>query len=280
MSDFRPQALTKIQNVLKESYINALKSEFIINNTHPEDLPVNIDDDKGVLEFWDNHEGKFYEVKFEDNLDGILWNATQELISEINSSVIHLNQSQKTRYWNLISSTFENIERQNQSLFKQFPVCSNPKNHILRHLEKNFDYSPVSKFYDNSYFTYKESKYEINDFRRVYKFLAKEYFIDDEITYDEFFSVFNDKETTCKITFNCETPVIISILEGIKLFFNDFTPKRIAESARFFTKPGKFKQSTPITVSIYNTNIKRGKKPGIISKKKMIQEFFSDNFPD
>jgi hypothetical protein len=280
MSDFLPKALLNIQNLIKEKNVNRLKSEFIQDNSHPENLPINIDEEKGFLEFWNDHSEKFYKLKFEDYLDGILWNATQELISEINSSDINLNQLQKIKYWSLICSTFENIEKNNQPLFMQFPICKKPMDQVLNHLKNYFCYNPVSKFSDNSLFTFKDSKYKLAQFETVYDFLTTEYFIDAEIiTFKEFFSVFNDEKTTNTIVFNCETPVIIEILEQIKIFFEDFTRKRIAESARFFTKPGTSKQRTPITVSIYNTNIKRGKKQEIVTNKKKIQQFFLQNFP-
>lgn len=85
-------------------------------------------------------------------------------------------------------------------------------------------------------------------------------------------------ETNKSLVFNCETPIIISILENLKSFFTDLTRKKIEDSARFFTKNGVNKPSKPITVNIYQTNLKRGKKPELIKSLEEIRVFFSENF--
>lgn len=280
MEIFQPKAIVDLQNTLSTNNIERLKSEFVRKNYHPEDPPLDINQEKGIFYCYDSHSDSEYELKFEDSLSKILLHQTNKLKSEIDQSNILLNSNKKKRYWQDIINAFEYIQNKNQAVFDLFPVSFKPQETIKKYLFEKYHFNPLSQFEGVSFFTVKR-RYSLNDFESIYDFLTNEMFIDDEIhSFEDFKSVFNDIETNSSLTFNCETPLIIRILEKMKPMFSDFTTKKIEESGRFLTKQRKNKLSKPITVSIYNSNKKRGTKPELIKNLEKISNFFDSNFPN
>lgn len=280
MEIFQPKAIVDLQNTLSTNNIERLKSEFVRKNYHPEDPPLDINQEKGILYCYNSHSDSEYELKFEDSLSQILLHQTNKLKSEIDQSNILLNSNKKKRYWQDIINAFEYIQKKNQDVFDLFPVCYKPQETIKNYLSEKYQFNPISQFEGASFFTIKP-RYNQADLRRVYNFITEELFLDDEShSFEDFMSVFNDIETNSLLAFNCETPLIVRILEHMKPMFSDFTTKRIDESGRFFTKKGESKLSKPITANIYYSNKKRGKKPQLKKDLEKIEGFFNSNFPN
>lgn len=279
MEQFESKVIIELENLLSSKRIQILKSDFIKKNLSKEDPPLDIDSQKGVLYFYNSHDDYQYEIKFEDYLSKILFQKTNQLKSEIQDSNILLSNGEKKRYWQSILETFKYTQDCNQDTYDLFPVCYKPNEVIQKYLNNKYQYNPISQFEGSSYFTLKP-KYSLNDLKKIFEFLTDELFLDDEIySFDDFTSVFNDLDTKIYLSFNCETSIIIRILDKIIPLFTDLTIKRIEESGRFLTKKTDNKPSKPITTSIYYTNRNRGNKPQIINNIRKIENFFSSNFP-
>lgn len=280
MKKFNPTALVELQNLLSVKNIERMRDDFIKKSIDPDESPYEIDYEKGLVYYFDGHKGRLVPYKFENTLKKNLWKHTNNLKSEIDTSSSLLNNKEKIKYWQSILNSFEYIQEESQSVFEIFPICNKPKETIQEYLAKKYKYNPISQFKGVSFFTLKP-KYSNSDLQKIYIFITSELFLDDEIySFEDFKSVFDESETKNKLVFNCETPIIINILDNLKHLFTDFTRNRIEESGRFLTKPGIKKCSNLINVGIYQSNLKRGKKPELLKNIQKVKDFFNRNFPN
>ncbi|TXD47780.1 hypothetical protein [Polaribacter sp. IC073] len=278
MDKFNPVAIIELENFLIDKNIERLKTNFIKRNFCNEDKPENIDYEKGILYHYDSYKNDLVSTKFEDFLKEELWSITNNIKSEIDLSNALLNNKEKTKYWQSISISFDYIKTRNTTVFDLFPVCYKPQETIIEYLQNKYQYDSLSLFEGVSFFTIKP-KYTKIDLKKIYTFITEELFLDDEIySFDDFVSVFFEEKTNQTLVFNCETPVIVNILDNVKLLFTDLTRKRIEESARFLTKPGAKKASKIITVNNYQSSLNRAKKPELTLNIKKVKHFFKNNF--
>ncbi len=277
MSDFKPIAIIKLQNLLSSEKIEQLKSKFI--REHNIEEFRGLKKDKGIILLQGNN--RLIEVKFEDELKEILLQATDDLKAEIKQANIELSNPKKIKYFNLVLNGLNSIKERNIETFKIFPICYKPQELIEKHLKEEYMFSQISQL-NNSYFTLKP-KYKRKDLQKIYDFITIEGYIDDEIvSFDDFQSVLFEKETQIRLPFNCASPLIICILKHLlSPLFTDFSRKRIIESGRFITKSTKKKKGVPISESIYDTNLSRLSKltkDQDLRDKSKIDNFFKENF--
>lgn len=253
--------------------IERLKKNFFKSNIQREDPSFNIDNERGVLYYFDSYIGKTVEKRFEDDLKELLWQATNDIKAEIDLSNILYTNKEKLNFWKTILKSFDYIQENNPEVISTFPISLKPFEEIKDYLERKYHFVQDSQFDLNSFFSLKP-KYKKEDLIKVFNFITDELYLDSEIfDFTDFYSVLNDKETEIKLTFNCSTEVMVCFLNELSNLFSDFTRKRIAESGRFLSK-----SNSVISTDNFNTTINRIKNKQNNELDK-VRGFFSENFP-
>ena len=218
MSEFKPKAIVKLQNFITSANIESLIKKFIKKKFHKENPPTDINYDKGILFYYNSDTDKSEEIRFEDELKKMLWNLTNEIKSEIDSSNFILTSKEKFKFWEAIIKSFDFIRNHNIEIISLFPVCVNPFKEIENYLEEKYKFSLASEFDKNNYFKIK-SKYLVSDLHKIYDFISGESYIDDELfSFSDFISVLFDKQTDVRLIFNCRTEIMVCILDSQPCF--------------------------------------------------------------
>ena len=262
-------AIINLQTILSEKYIEDLKTEFLKFYLHPDKDYYLSDEDKGIVFSHHAITNDVEYIRFENSyLDSKLWEATQNLKAEIDRFSVIYTSGRLNKYFKHIWDSFAYINETQSKIFIKFPVCTKPEMEIKKYLSSKYHFDnsiPENSF---SYFKPKISL-TITDLEKVYDFLIESEYLDDEIiTFEEFQSIFNDKETSSKIIFNCSTELASVILKEMTNLFLDFSPTSIEKSQRFFTK-----QNNVLTANnLYNSYRRITKKD--TSQKLKIETFF------
>ena len=251
MNEFNPKSIVLLQNTLSQKNIERLVRKFIDKKITAENYPDKLDEQKGILFFYDSYINDFIEVKFENELKEILWKITNNIKTEIDLSNTYLNNSEKLKFWNNILKSFDYINRNSIEVLSLFPVCKNPLEEIENYLSNKYQFTNKSIF-ESSYFTLKP-KYTQKDIQDIYNFITSELYLDDEsFNFQDFYSSLFNYDSDVKLIFNCSTEIMVTILNEFSKLFTDFSRKKIEESGRFRTK-----NNIPIKVDNINTTINR-----------------------
>ncbi|WP_317165372.1 DUF6617 family protein [Chryseobacterium fistulae] len=113
-----------------------------------------------------------------------------------------------------------------------------------------------------------------SDIEKVYDFLTDNDYLNEDITsYEDFYSVLNDLETSKTIRFSCPTTIANKIIDQMQRLFNDLTPTSIEESARFISKRG-------VIITTQNLYAVKSRTKDKSSKNYvLIESFFQEKFP-
>lgn len=278
MNKFSSQVIIEFQNFLSIDNIDKLKSNFIKKVISPGEQPDKLDFNRGIVYYKDGNLNKMSSFNFENELRKNLYKKTNDLKIEIDNFYLKDGSRPNIKYWQYILESFKYIEEVNKAVFDLFPVCYRPKEEIEKYLIEKYNFNSISQFEDVSFFTLKP-KYSLTDLKKVYNYITGELFLDDEIhSFEDFKSVFFDMQTRSTLVFNCSSSVIAVILDCMKVLFTDLTRKKIEESSRFLTKPGKTKESKVFKVENFNKSIERSKKGKMNIKTTPIKKFFESNF--
>lgn len=263
-----------LQNLMSFKNIERLKNEFINRYLQQDESDYSLSDfSKGILYYFDTIDGEIVVKKFEDELNEILWQTTNEIKSEIDLSNTFLTEKQKLKFWKSILKSFDYIQYKNPEVIDTFPISLKPFEEIKKYLEEKYSFMEKPQFDLNSYFSLK-SKYQRTDLEKIFDFITNEDYLNSELfDFTDFFSVLNDIETDIKLKFNCSTEVMVCFLNELSNLFSDLTRKRIAESGRFLSK-----SNTIISMDSFNTTISRIKNKQNNQLNK-VRQFFSENFP-
>ena len=223
MQRFNPICLVKIQNFITSSNIDALIKKFIKSKNFEEDPPYDLDIKAGIITYYDPDKDEYYEVKFVDKLNDILWNLANELKTEIDVSNTLLNVKERNKYWRTIFTTFNYIKETNLGLIRKFPVCLKPEEEIKKFLATKYNFDQPSQFDEDSFFRLKP-KYKTTDLENIYEFITDNLFLDDELySFEDFYAVLNDKDTKKQLVFNCKTQTLVCILNKLSNLFTNFS---------------------------------------------------------
>jgi hypothetical protein len=277
MGSFASNALVKVQNFITSHNIDILKAKFIKKEVHEENLPVDIDHESGVITYYDAFKNEYFEVKFVNKLETILWELTNELKAEIDASNIFLSSKAKVKYWQSVLDSFDYIKEKDPKIIERFPICLKVADEIKLYLESKYHFNQPSQFESGSYFTLKP-KYKIKDLKQIFQFLTENLYLDDELySYEDFYEVLNSMETRKILVFNCNTQALTCILDKFSDLFTDLSRRKIEESGRFFTKNTDNRPSALVTINILDTNMNRIKDKENYDLN-IIRKFFSDYF--
>lgn len=269
MDKFQPTVLVKLINFYNPKNIIGLKNSFIQQNINEDNIPFSTLEDNGVLSFYDSGDNRFYEKKFEDTLDPLLWNLTNELKAEIEQSNVLLSKKDRNSYWNRVIDVFETFLVEYKDIFELFPTLNKPKEEIEKYLSNKFNYEKLTNKSDFSYFELK-SGIPFSVLGKIYDFLIEDEYLNDEVvSEDDFKSVLNDIETTKLIKFNCNTIVASVILRELESFFSKLNFNEVENSQRFLSKQGNILSATNLYKSYSSSN-----KNHSIEKQK-IENFFN-----
>ncbi len=141
MSDFKPRAIIKLQNLLSSEKIEQLKSKFISKYNNEDFLGFHKEDgkEKGIIQIQGYNE--LIKVKFEDELEENLCQATNDLKTEIEQSNIFLNQEEQVNFFNSLLKSFEHSEKENKETFEKFKVCYKPQETIRLYLKEKYNFT-------------------------------------------------------------------------------------------------------------------------------------------
>lgn len=272
MEKFQSKAIVNLQNTLHAHNIEHLINRFIKKHFREEEQPIDINNSKGIISYYDSFNDKVEEIKFEKELNDLLWNITNDIKSEIDLSNVKLTNKERVKFWNNILKSFDYIEETNFDVISSFPICLKPSEEIKDYLNTKYQFNQRAQFDGGSYFTLKP-RYTRKDLENIFEFITIQGYLDDELyDFDDFNSSLFDKETEVKLTFNCKTQVLVCLLKEFSDLFLDFTIKKVSSSGRFLTKG-----NTVISESNYNTTVNRIKKLSNSDIDK-IKKFFSENF--
>jgi len=272
MDNFQSTAIVNLQNTLHDNNIEHLIKRFIKKHIREEEQPIEINKSKGIISYYDSIHDKVEEIKFENELNDLLWNITNDIKSEIDLSNVKLTNKERVKFWNNILKSFDYIEETHYDVISTFPICLKPSEEIKDYLNKKYQF-PLEK--DNngaSYFTLKP-KYSRRDLENIYDFIDDNLYLDaDEYSFEDFYSVLNYIDSKETIRFSTSTENIVCLLNEMSNLFTDLTRKKIEESERFKTKSGAI-----LSVSNYENTINRIKNKSN-SDLDSIRAFFSKNF--
>lgn len=263
--------LSTLQNILTFKKIEFLKESFIVNSIKKDEQPISINSEFGIIEYYDSYRKAFIVLNFENKLKELLWNETQSCKSSIDTSLILLNSIEQKKFIEYIKKTINYIENNESELLLKFPICTKPLEEITLYLSKKYKIN----FETNTNFNINESLFKVKSgilkrkFEKLYDITIEHGIIDDElISQETFISVFIDKETKEKITFNCKNGLTMMYLDTISVLFDNLTGKSIQNSSRFYTKGGK--------TSISETNYNKAKKDISEKESKILSDFIKD----
>jgi hypothetical protein len=272
MKEFNPTSIVLLQNTLSQKNIERLVKEFITEKLTPDNYPDRIDEQKGILFFYDSYKNDFTKVKFETRLKEILWEITNNIKNEIDLSNTYLTNNERVKFWVNILKSFDYINKNSTEVLSLFPICNKPFEEIENYLKSKYQFINISLF-ENSYFTLKP-KYTQKDIQDIYNYITSELYLDDEsFNIQDFNSSLFDYDSDVKLIFNCSTEIMVTILNELSILFTDFSRKKIEKSGRFITK-----NNTPIKVDNFNTTISRLRNGKYKKSNKdiyKITEFFS-----
>ena len=83
MDNFQSTAIVNLQNTLHTNNIEHLIKKFIRKHIREEEQPIDINKSKGIISYYNPIQDKVVEIKFEEELKGLLWNITNDIKSEI-----------------------------------------------------------------------------------------------------------------------------------------------------------------------------------------------------
>ncbi len=274
MEIFQPKSIISLQNLLSQEGIYKLKKTFIKENRMIDESSWQIeDDDRGIIAYYDSQDATWKNINFEDKLVETLELSVNDIKREIDFYSAKLEGREKIKFWYSILDSLEYIEEVNPFFKGLFPACSKALDEIESYLDVRYKFRKKSNFHSKSYFVLK-SEDHLKDLKKVYYFLCDEEYLDSEMyNFDEFSSVFSSRITEDKLIFECESKLIVCILDNMAFLFKNFKPTRIAQSGRFLTADKKVKKSTVInTVWYYRYRSRLKQLPDIDTQK--INEFF------
>jgi hypothetical protein len=239
--------LSTLQNTLTYKNVKALKKSFIREKFHKHEAPMDLNEEFGILEYYDNFEDKFITLKFENYLKEILWNETQACKEAIDSSLILLDSIKRRKFIEYIKTTIKYIENREIQLFLKFPVCKKPSEEITFYLVNKYNIdivNNITSLNNESLFKVK-SGISGKKFNKLYDITINHNIIDNEFISEEtFVSVLLDKDTDEKIIFNCKNGLTMMYLKTISVLFDNMKGKSIENSGRFRTKTGSLISET------------------------------------
>ena len=279
MDSFNVRALIELENFYKPENIYRLRDSFIRENIHEENFPNDIDKEKGILTFYDSHDSRFYESKFEDKvLDPLLWELTTKLKEEVVQSDLLLTMKGRNSYFSRILNKFDTLSENYESCFALFPILNNPKREIESYLSMNFNYSKVANDFGQSYFEIKPD-ISIRDLKNIYSFLFEGhrlrdngYINDLEVSEEIFLSVLSDAEPNDFIKFNCSTEIASVILRELQALFNKLNFTTVGKSQKFMSKNDKF-----LTENNLSKSYSKIKNKNSSYDKMRIEKFFRED---
>ena len=267
------KALLTLESFLTYENIVELKDDFITKNIPHEEQPLNLIPEKGIFQYYDSFSNEVIQVNFSNELKELLWKITNNIKEEIENSIIFFTPLQKRKYFENIINTFNYISEKKSKTITTFPVCIKPFDEIKNYLLEKHGFNYAEPLINPSHFTL-NPKYKKSDLENIYCFLVDNVYIDDEeLDFNDFYSILNDLDTTLKLKFQSSSEIASLILHELGKLFLDFNRKRIGESERFLTKSGKRLTQTNFDSAYNRIKSKENK------DKRKIESFFSNNFP-
>ncbi len=271
MEKFNPVALIEIQDILSSKNIVRLKKDFLKRKNNPEDIPIDADEENGILYHYDSYKNDIVITKFENELKEILWHKAKDLKIEIDLSRIYLSDKERVLYWKEILFSFEKLQENRSDIIKRFPVINKLFIEIDNYFVEKYDFQTESDFALGKFSL--KSQYNEDDLRKIFGFLTRNDYVNGELySKNDFISVIHDETTESIIQFKCFTYTAVAILNKLQELFLNMNPTSIEESGRFITKSGKIINAS----NYYRVNHDLDSKD--TKDLKLINHFFQKNY--
>lgn len=262
--------LSALQNILTFKNIEILKESFIVEKIKKHDPSVTLNQEFGILEYYDVYKDDFITLKFENHLTQILWNETQNCKEAIDSTFILLDSIKMKKFIKYIKLTIKYIENNERELLLKFSVCKKPLQEVTTYLSDKYNIN----FDNNIAINNSESLFKVKEgvsnkkFNSLYDITIRYNIIDDDkISEGNYIMALTHKITNEKIIFDCNNGLAMMYLEKISVLFDNLTGKTIESSGRFYTK-----RETQISESNYY----KAKKNITIKDSETLSNFISD----